>query len=607
MVGTGEEYRSPNVAMALCGLGNALLAMGRLEESLFVFAHALVLQDRVGANVAPWMFGSISKQFKMQIGRQSVASTFFAKMAVTRIHDIRQRAKMETSTSGSRPEAGRLAGGEFSPFHIDFMLEEKWAHYYQVLASELIDGGRLLEAENVLALLQQQELGNPSTRASTPDPAFNGVEKRWNSDLELLAKDASNGVNVRGLGDLVRSALTFRDRAGVLRPDVANSVTFLRMLRQESLKDRLANGATLPTLPENSTYMQTMLGRLGGGQSRTAIVQLIVASEGVRLLMLTADESVRRQIDVPLTELNRLVTAFRRDLQNPATNVLPSSQRLYDLLLRSIEDELRTKGINRLVVGTTGPLRYVPFAALHDGKNYVVEKFAVSNLIYPGGKAPSRQVSMSDFRIAAFGVSRKVSNELRALPQVKTELESIVKVRGGANGIIPGDLYLDDRFTSGNFKTALLSRPNIVHIATHFKFGIEGVRDSMLLMGDGTLTTFERLVGGGDFFKGINLFVLSACESSLEPLQNSSSGQVAGVAMYALQSGAGMFIGTLWAVYDSSTAILMKDFYAAATIHDFSQFDEALRVAQLHLLRGTAHSTRFAHPYYWAAFSLSRQ
>ena len=68
-------------------------------------------------------------------------------------------------------------------------------------------------------------------------------------------------------------------------------------------------------------------------------------------------------------------------------------------------------------------------------------------------------------------------------------------------------------------------------------------------------------------------------------------------------AGARSVVASLWEVSDRSTALLMRRFYAA--LHAGAAKDEALRQAQLSVLRGPQGQNGFAHPFHWAAFELT--
>ena len=67
--------------------------------------------------------------------------------------------------------------------------------------------------------------------------------------------------------------------------------------------------------------------------------------------------------------------AFRDVLQNPKLDPLPLAQELYKILLAPLAKDLRAMKAQTLMWSLDGVLRYVPMAALHDGKQYLVERY----------------------------------------------------------------------------------------------------------------------------------------------------------------------------------------------------------------------------------------
>ena len=118
----------------------------------------------------------------------------------------------------------------------------------------------------------------------------------------------------------------------------------------------------------------------------------------------------------------------------------------------------------------------------------------------------------------------------------------------------------------------------------------------MLLMGK------QRFLSLADFrqmdFSGLDLVVLSACETGL-PLGGKDSGEtMEGLAGLVQQQGARSVVASLWPVADASSALLMRDFYHHLRDAGISKA-EALRQAQLALLHDHPDAR---HPYYWAPF-----
>src|ERR1700693_1142007 len=82
-------------------------------------------------------------------------------------------------------------------------------------------------------------------------------------------------------------------------------------------------------------------------------------------------------------DLNQKLFAFRQALQNPASDPVPLAQELYRILLPDgLPADLEKSGATIVMWSLDSTLRYVPMGALHDGKQYLVERFR-NTLITP--------------------------------------------------------------------------------------------------------------------------------------------------------------------------------------------------------------------------------
>jgi CHAT domain-containing protein len=242
------------------------------------------------------------------------------------------------------------------------------------------------------------------------------------------------------------------------------------------------------------------------------------------------------------------------------------------------------------------------------------------------------------------GVS-KAQPGFNALPGVPEELRGIIRDESakpnsarlntvmGVEGVLDGTVMLDEAFTSSAMQTALHQHYPLVHIASHFQFHPGNETDSFLLLGDGSHLTLAQIKSLPNVFSGVDLLTLSACDTATGG-SGANGREVEGFGVLAQRQGAKAVLATLWPVADESTQILMREFYRLHEANPQWTKAEALRQAQLALLRGDAQvaasstvqrtseradrktpatnapaftrdpNAKYSHPYYWAPFIL---
>jgi len=163
--------------------------------------------------------------------------------------------------------------------------------------------------------------------------------------------------------------------------------------------------------------------------------------------------------------------------------------------------------------------------------------------------------------------------------------------------ILHGEIKLDGQFTEASMRETLLKRYPVVHIASHFRFMPGDESKSFLLLGDGSHLSLKEVRTLPNLFGGVQLLTLSACNTAL-----GDGSEVESFGTLAQRQGAKAVIASLWPVADASTSRMMEEFYRIRESSAGITKLEALREAQLKLLRGAG--SPYAHPYYWAAFFL---
>jgi CHAT domain-containing protein len=298
-----------------------------------------------------------------------------------------------------------------------------------------------------------------------------------------------------------------------------------------------------------------------------------------------------RRFVVPVgeRELTQEVRQFRRLLERRTTRqYLRPAQRLYDWLIRPLEGELADANVDSLVFVPDAALRTVPMAALHDGRQFLVAKYALA--ITPGLKLTDpRPLDRTRPRLLAVGVTESVQG-FAPLPEVAAELASLREIFGGTT-------LLNAQFSIANVEKELKGGAyTMVHIASHGEFGGD-VEKTFLLAFDGkvSMDRLDELIG---LFKyrdePLELLALSACDTA-----GGDDRAALGLAGVAVKAGARSAVATLWSVHDEASATLVADFYRELKKPSISRAT-ALRRAQLKLIE----DPRYQHPGFWSAFLL---
>jgi CHAT domain-containing protein/predicted negative regulator of RcsB-dependent stress response len=330
--------------------------------------------------------------------------------------------------------------------------------------------------------------------------------------------------------------------------------------------------------------------------SKAAVVYPIVLDQRLEVVLsLPGQPLLHYGTDLSKEEAENVFEQLRQFL-NPVflpSEVLPSAQKVYDWLLRPGSAELERHGVKTLVFVLDGFLRNLPMAVLHDGKQYLVERYNIA--LTPGLQLlESRSLDPKQLNALIGGLSQERQG-FTALPGVDQEIEEIGER-------VSAQVLLNQEFTNSNFQRRVETTPySVVHLATHGQFSSKA-EDTFLLTWDDRINVkdLERLLKGEGASatlrdrKPIELLVLSACQTA-----KGDSRAALGLAGVAVRSGARSTLATLWSVQDLSTAQLIAEFYRLFTQSQTTKA-EALRQAQLSLL----NSPRYNHPYYWSPFIL---
>jgi CHAT domain-containing protein len=307
-------------------------------------------------------------------------------------------------------------------------------------------------------------------------------------------------------------------------------------------------------------------------------------------LLLSLPDGLRR-VTVPVTaeRLTQEVRELRRLLEKVTTQeYLPHAQQLYDWLIRPIAPALASTTIDTLVFVPDGPLRTIPMAALHDGQQFLIQKYALATT--PGLKLTDpRPLPRGNTQMLALGLTEAVQG-FSALPYVSSELAALQQLYGA-------EVLLNQRFLLPSVDKELQEKPfSIVHIASHGQFDSD-VNKTFVLTFDDKLTMdhLEQTVGRLRFRENaLELLTLSACQTAA-----GDDRAALGLAGVAIKAGARSALATLWFIDDEASSELITEFYRQLQDPAISRA-KALQRAQRKLLS----NWRYEHPGYWAPFLL---
>ncbi len=519
---------------------------------------------------------------------------------------------------------------------------------YRRLADALIEKKRYAEAQQVLNSFKDQQFFDFSQTKQFAPLAVTVREAELTATLNQKLENVVGAIRAldgfkRGISNRQPTAdETAQLKSLADKQTVANDnyLAFLKSAEKDfdappTEKDKFPDVADL-------REMQTALRELSAQTGEKSVaVYTLVSDENYRALVVTSDSISSVSTPIKGMMLNQKAQQLWRLLRTPQYDPQPLAKEIYDVIFALIAAKLPAD-TKTILWSLDGSLRYVPMAALHDGKQYLVERY--NNVVFTRADKErlTRNVSAN---LTGTGLGGSEAHTVKlgsesfnasALPFVKTELSRIFKSNNSITGVLSGEVLLDARFTRSAMISTLQKRRPLVHIASHFKFEPGDEANSFLLLGDGLPFTLDEMKRQKDLFAGVDLLALSACETAAQ--REGNGREVDGFAELAQRLGAGAVMASLWEVADNSTAELMARFYKTYNSQNGANKATSLRSAQIALLRGeyktmdaanrelkredaqtaakikidstklkpfkVSKTAPFAHPFYWSPFIL---
>lgn len=525
---------------------------------------------------------------------------------------------------------------------------------YRVLADLLVEQNRIYEAQQVLAMLKEEEyaqfvLRSPEEIGDLSKKAeYNEIEQKAFAEYarladELTAKSlkfdelqsAKNNCKPEEI-ECKKTNAEFQKVKLELQTANAALTKFFELKKAEFSK-KVEDDAVIT--PQS---IETLRADVRAAGKDVVLITTFLLPERYRVIITTGRTNVVRKVEykeknLTAEQVKRKIIEFNALLQNPALDPRPLGLELYKIFVQPIESDLKKAEAKVLLWSLDGALRYIPIHALYDGKSYLAESYQ-NVLVTLGRTTKIFDKADADWRVLGLGVSEKHTG-FSSLPAVPRELGSIVldeETSGDKEGVLPGRELLDAKFKLETFRSLLpqLSADgrafNVVHLASHFKLGASN-QSSALLLGDGAELSLDEILRDEELdFSRVELLTLSACDTGV-PVETGDGREVESFGMTAQKKGAKAVLATLWKVADCSTGKFMSEFYDARKRNAASK-SAALQTVQKAMLGGAIKETKdcefrsgvvkldgkqfgapafpvdkekpFAHPFYWSPFIL---
>lgn len=409
---------------------------------------------------------------------------------------------------------------------------------------------------------------------------LNGTDENFSKYLSLLSKDLSN-TKFQSVCDSLFAILN-RVEDEIINRSISLSKASLNTLRAPEI--------SLPQFQK-------------GLKNNTAYLEYLFGDKHIYLLAVTNRDSKIFKLNADKEKLKRKVSFFgktiTRGFKIPSDTfwISPSTEISEKLFSPFLNDNI-SAGITDLVISPSQYLENIPFGILliKDSDKYVtlIEKFTITFSLSPSmflsSTADTRNNSNSLLAVSPKSNLLYTSEEIEKIPE---------------NTFSHKKILLDDDATINNFINNACFF-DIIHFAGHSIIDAVNPYNSSLQFTDGNL----KLI---DIYKlkfTPQLIILSSCNSGNKAeISNSVSNELNTVSFTRVlkEIGAKIILSTKWEINDAAASEVMNYFYNELARSDQSDlvYSTSLRAAQLKMLH-SSKNRNFRHPFYWAAFFVTR-
>lgn len=607
-----EVGNRPGEGWALNNIGKAYHQLGQYQTALEYYQQALAIREEVGDRAGKGeTLNNIGTTLEAQ-NQPELAIIFFKK-------SVNVREVIRDNIKGLSQEQQQS-------------YTETIAEDYRHLADLLLQQNRILEAQRVLDLLKVQELddylrnvrGTRGTAQGVPSsPPEQQFEDNYQGILDQAIAIGKELTQLRQKGDRTpQEEQRLAQLVNAQEKIIANFNNFIESDEVLALVEQLTPKTGKPDLVDDLEDLLSIQDNLRNLQQNAVLLYPLILDDRLELVLTTPDSPpIRRTVPVTKKQLSQIILAFRQALQNPSLDAKTPAQQLYNWLIKPLENDLATAEAKTIIYAPDGQLRYIPLAALHDGEQWLVQRYRINNITAASltelNTQPQPQLKILAGAFTKGQHSFTIGQErfdFGGLPYAGVEVETLAET-------VPNTTQLLDNAFNPEDTKPKMGDHTVLHFATHGAIVVGTPEESFILFGDGTPVTIADIRNWN--LSNVDLVVLSACETGLGG-QLGNGEEILGLGYQMQRAGARASIASLWTVDDGGTQVLMNAFYAA--LQGKNTKAEALRQAQIALITGDYMAlgeqrglivaprvrdglkpevaNHLTHPYYWAPFIL---
>ena len=550
--GPGLTRQSANVQQLLAGI---YLQQGNLSQAENVAHNAVIGIEKGG--VLPELPGSLDAYAQVLIaeGKYSDARSAYNRAEIVQDSLVGRGDSLMTKTAA-------ITGAD-----------QLYAHHFSLIADRFVDADeayRVIEqgrARGVVELLLARRVNTPESLK------LDGKIARLRIEMATLHTD--DAIKKQ------QEAIFLAEAARAANPDLS----------------------AVGTHPFASVPAKDVQSRLRPSEM---LLEFVLGNPKSYVVVLTA---ASKQI-VPLESRDSIEASAREYLSKiqKRSSAKEQAAKLYRLLMEPIP---KIRDFSHYTIIPDGLLNQLPFDALRDGDDYVVQKHVVTY-------CPS---STTLYLLRGNRTEGKHNNALLAvggIPYVRSSVKTAARERGDS----PGNAFTDLPDSGPEAQYALKSLPNpanhdlsgnaatetnvkrslsegfgYVHLAVH-AFANDDPNQAAIVVLSDPLHQEDGFIEAAEIARqriSAKLVVLSACETAVGPIEGEEGTSTLTTAF--LVAGSRAVVSTLWRIEDRPALLLMEAFYTHLGRGESAP--DSLAIAKRELLEKFGQKSL---PIYWAGF-----